>query len=111
MYQLRRKFKSAAEKAAYEANTKSWEQLIEKHTTKKVKDEGKDLSSVYSLSAPPGREVPSIPSRVTPGGSTSARGDLKYTGDKIMGIMPMPKSNLVPIFNDTEAKDISSMRR
>ena len=108
---MRRKFKSAAEKAAYEANAKSWEQLLEKHTTKKVKDEGKDLSSVYSLSTPPGREIPSILSRVTPGSITSARGVLTYTGDKIMRIMPMHKSNLVPIFNDTEAKDILSMRR
>ena len=108
---MRRKFKSAAEKAAYEANAKSWEQLLEKHKPKKIKDERKDLSSVYSLSAPPGRDIPSVPSRVTHGGSTSARSDVKYTGDKIMGIMPMYKSNLVPIFSDTEAKDISNMRR
>ena len=108
---MSRKFKSAAEKAAYEANAKSWEQLLDRYKPKKVKDERKDLSSVYSLSAPPGRDVPAIPSRVTPGGSTSARGDLKYTGDKIVGIGMMHKSNLVPIFNDDQAKDISSMRR
>ena len=60
-----------------------------KHKPKKIKDERKDLSSVYSLSAPPGRDIPFVPSRVTHGGSTSARSDVKYTGDKIMGIMLM----------------------
>jgi hypothetical protein len=34
-----------------------------------------------------------------------------YTGDKIKGIGTMHKSNAVPVFNDTEAKDIASMRR
>jgi hypothetical protein len=35
----------------------------------------------------------------------------KYTGDNIVGIGTMHKSNAVPIFSDQEAKDISSMRR
>ena len=35
----------------------------------------------------------------------------KYTGDKILGIATMHKSNAVPVFNDEQAKDISSMRR
>lgn len=34
-----------------------------------------------------------------------------YTGNKIIGIGTMHKSNAVPIFTDDEAKDISSMRR
>lgn len=34
-----------------------------------------------------------------------------YTGDKIVGIAAMHKSNLVPIFNDNAAKDVASMRR
>jgi hypothetical protein len=34
-----------------------------------------------------------------------------YTGDKIIGIGTMHKSNAVPIFSDNEAKEISSMRR
>ncbi len=108
---MRRKFKSAAEKAAYEANAKSWEQLLEKHKPKKIKDERKDLSSVYSLSAPPGRDIPFVPSRVTHGGSTSARSDVKYTGDKIVGIGMCHKSNLIPVFSQEEAIDLAHMRR
>lgn len=34
-----------------------------------------------------------------------------YTGDKIVGIAAMHKSNLVPIFNENAAKDVASMRR
>jgi hypothetical protein len=34
-----------------------------------------------------------------------------YTGNKMKGIATMHKSNAVPVFTDTEAKEISSMRR
>jgi hypothetical protein len=34
-----------------------------------------------------------------------------YTGTKMIGIGTMHKSNMVPIFSDEEAKDISKMRR
>jgi len=34
-----------------------------------------------------------------------------YTGDKIIGIATMHKSNAVPIFNDQAAKEVASMRR
>lgn len=34
-----------------------------------------------------------------------------YTGDKIVGIATMHKSNMVPVFSGEEAKDISRMRR
>ena len=37
--------------------------------------------------------------------------DRVYTGDKIIGIGVMHKSNAVPIFSAQEAIDISSMRR
>lgn len=34
-----------------------------------------------------------------------------YTGDQMIGIAAMHKSNLVPIFQEQAAKDVSSMRR
>lgn len=34
-----------------------------------------------------------------------------YTGDKLIGIGNLHKSNLVPVFKDEEAKDLASMRR
>ena len=35
----------------------------------------------------------------------------KYTGEKILGIAAMHKSNLVPIFNAEQAVDTATMRR
>lgn len=34
-----------------------------------------------------------------------------YTGDKVIGIATMHKSNLIPIFSNEEAKDVANMRR
>lgn len=68
------------------------------------------------VAAPTHRAKPAPPperpaSLVTPGGSTAKRVSPQYTGDKVIGIATMHKSNLVPIFTDEEAKDVSKMRR
>ena len=44
-------------------------------------------------------------------GAVTIKQTPQYTGDKIVGIGTMHKSNAVPIFSDQEAKDISTMRR
>ena len=44
-------------------------------------------------------------------GPTSSKPAPTYTGTKVIGIGTMHKSNMVPIFNDEEAVDISKMRR
>lgn len=65
----------------------------------------------YNLSAPVGRTTSTnIPSRVTAGGSTAPIHKV-YTGNKILGIGTMHKSNAVPIFSDEQAVEISRMRR
>lgn len=65
----------------------------------------------YKLSAPVGRSTSNhIPSKVTAGGSTSSVHKV-YTGNKILGIGTMHKSNAVPIFSDEQAVEISRMRR
>lgn len=47
-----------------------------------------------------------------PAGSTGKKEPQQYTGDLIVGIGVMHKSNLVPIMRGTdEAKDIANMRR
>ena len=54
----------------------------------------------------PSRETPSIP------GSCARREPQRYTGDLIVGIATMHKSNAVPVMRGTtEAKDIANMRR
>lgn len=47
----------------------------------------------------------------TGGGTTAAKRQKVYTGDKMVGVSQMHKSNLVPVFNDEAAKDITKMRR
>ena len=65
-----------------------------------------------SPNIPPGREtakIPSLDSWIT--GPVTSKKSQQYTGDKILGIGTMHKSNAVPIFTDQQAKDISNMRR
>lgn len=58
------------------------------------------------------REVQEVPSLVTLGYSCCAKKeDKKYTGDKMVGIGTMHKSNAVPIFSNDDAADIAHMRR
>jgi hypothetical protein len=66
----------------------------------------------YSLSAPAGRETQRIASRDTGhSGAVRTKDIPKYTGNKILGIGTMHKSNAVPVFSDEEAHDIATMRR
>jgi hypothetical protein len=53
----------------------------------------------------------SLPSLNTNQGSTARREVNRYTGDNMIGIAAMHKSNLVPVFKGSEAVEISKMRR
>lgn len=57
------------------------------------------------------RETPDIPSLGMGIGVATKKESQKYTGTLIKGIATMHKSNAVPIINEQQAKDISSMRR
>ena len=60
---------------------------------------------------PPGRETPRVESQDTGWVACVRVKDNEYTGTKIKGIGTMHKSNMVPIFSNQEADDISKMRR
>lgn len=90
----------------WEENQKKWAKLSPKVTIPKNK------SYRYTLSGPVGREAQNIPSKPdTHLGAVNIKPNQHYTGDKMIGIGTLHKSNAVPIFNDSEAKDISKMRR
>jgi len=57
------------------------------------------------------RPSPPVPSGDTYDTFTSSRKEMMYTGDKLMGIATMHKSNSIPIFNHEDAKDVARMRR
>lgn len=57
------------------------------------------------------RETPVFPSLNTDAGSCAKAEPKVYTGDAMLGIAMMHKSNLVPVFSNKEAEDVSKMRR
>lgn len=58
------------------------------------------------------REQPYYPSLKTQECNTAAPGQKTYTGDLLVGIGTMHKSNMVPVMRGTsQAEDIAKMRR
>ena len=101
-----------AQKEQYE----KWLSEVNKPLPKFAKTSAVSSKSAVSLpslnSKPFVRETVFYPSKNPQNMSGGTKPEQKqYTGDKILGIGTMHKSNAVPIFNDSEAKDISSMRR
>ena len=60
---------------------------------------------------PPGRETPQIASLDTGWVACTKKSDTTYTGEKVLGISVLHKSNGVPVFSQEEVIDISKMRR
>lgn len=109
------KFRNSDEARKARELDASWKELQKKWEVealdKKRKRAMKAEPLTYKLSAPVGRTTSNhIPSKVTAGGSTAPVHKV-YTGDKILGIATMHKSNAVPVFSDEQAVDISRMRR
>ena len=105
----KKKFASADQKRQHEQLEQEWAELKRKHDSKPVTKIG--LARKYSLVIPAGRGTDHIPSRST-GIGTAVKADIPvYTGDKMIGIGTLHKSNAVPVFSDEEAQDISKMRR
>jgi hypothetical protein len=69
------------------------------------------VSAVPLLTVPQERSVRKHASHVTPGGEASARPSPQYTGDAVLGISTLHKSNAVPVFSREDAVDIAKMRR
>jgi hypothetical protein len=91
----------------------SWEKIMAKYEPKKKVLIKKDnnLSSNYKLSVPPGRETPHYNSLNSNDYTATKKTDNRYTGNKILGIGTLHKSNAVPVFSDQEAVEIARMRR
>ena len=72
------------------------------------------LKGVYTApkNEPYRRETPDIPSLGNGVGVATKKESTRYTGDLIVGIATMHKSNAVPVMRGTDqAKEISNMRR
>lgn len=84
-----------------------WEKLLQKHSSKKVK-----IPSFRPLQQKPlaHRTTVDIPSLDTGGNATKSK-ERVYTGDKMIGVATMHKSNSVPVFSKDDAVDVAKMRR
>lgn len=106
----KKKWASAEQKHKAEQLAADWEKLKAKYATKNIKvDKSKTYVPTRNPRLDETRHIASHDTGVT--GAVNVRKPMQYTGDKIVGIGTMHKSNAVPIFSDQEAKDISSMRR
>ena len=86
-----------------------WEAILKKHDTKKAIPKG---VKAYTPPKPFVRETVRHPSLNSFEGScTKPIHGKVYTGNKMIGIGTLHKSNAVPIFTDEDAKDQASMRR
>ncbi len=111
------KFKNSEEARKARDLEESWNSLQKKWGVEQ--EEKKRQRALKSpplqnyLRVPVGRETKHIPS--LNGGVDMSPAALKpapvYTGTRLKGIGVMHKSNLVPIFSDDEAVEISRMRR
>ncbi len=68
-------------------------------------------SKIPKLVIPTDRNSRNLPSFDSGKGSTALPQTVQYTGDKIIGLATMHKSNMVPIFNHEAAEDVAKMRR
>jgi hypothetical protein len=106
------KWRSSEQKKQAEQLAQDWQQkTTEWKSMSKIVQPRPLTRSIPKLAPPPGRETPFIPSHDSGVGNAAKKAAPVYTGDKIVGIGTMHKSNAVPIFSNEDAKAISSMRR
>ena len=86
----------------------SWNKLLQKYPTKTISSRVAKTCEVTGVFR---RETPHIASLNTSACDTFAKPSPVYTGDKVLGISTMHKSNAVPVFSQEQAVDISKMRR
>lgn len=113
----KQKFRTAEEAKRARELDESWKRLLAKHEAEQIERKRQRALSapIISHTSKPfvrdtGPRIPSLNGGADMSPATKAPTKV-YTGTKILGIGTMHKSNAVPIFSDSEAKEISSMRR
>ena len=96
-----------------------WNAIVNKHRAplekgaiaKGIKVKLQSYSKVSDLYIPPDRDSKRYKSVVTLGGHTNKLPDKVYTGDKMLGVSVLHKSNGIPVFRSEDILDIAKMRR
>ena len=96
-----------------EAKHNKWLRKMNAHP-EQIAESKKKNANVSILSVPDysssGNSIPT--SDVIPGGSTAPAERQIYSGERrLLGVATMHKSNMVPVFDSKDAKDIARMRR
>lgn len=109
----KKKFKSAAHAARARENAENWQRLLEKWDVKPQVRKPTKLDSKPSNATVYRRECSTdhLPSVDTGKAVAPKKPIQQYTGDAMIGIGQLHKSNAVPIFSQADAIDISKMRR
>ncbi len=118
----KQKHRTAAQANMARRNAESWQQLLEKYDVKTVvakpnsraKGSTKDVvpyRNDWRSRIDPRRLTDSIPSVDTGRGLAARPADKVYTGDAMIGIGQLHKSNGIPVFRAEDAVDVSKMRR
>lgn len=109
------KFKSAEQKRDYDRLAVEWKDLLKRQgATIEEKKRRRAMSApllTVGPSAPIGRETRYTPSLNTGDAVAALKVSPVYTGENMLGIGQMHKSNAVPIFRKQDAEDIARMRR
>jgi hypothetical protein len=99
------------QKAEYDAWLNSINAMSSGINTKYGSFKSIKKTTIPPLTTPAGRETRYIPSLNSGHGVATKAPAKVYTGDKMLGIATLHKSNAVPVFSGEEAVEISSMRR
>lgn len=90
----------------------AWETYLKSNGVQKKAAKFVPMKAVLIAPVRPGSmDYKSIPSVQGKTGNAVMPPKKQYTGDNIIGIATMHKSNLVPIFSNEEAIDVARMRR
>ena len=110
----KQKYRNAEAAAKARMNKESWEDLLKRHgVEQEERKRRRGLSApAYKPSEPYRRDTgPRAPSLNSDLGNAFKAPDKVYTGDAMIGIGQLHKSNGVPIFSKEDAKDLAKMRR
>ena len=116
------KFRNADAANKARKNAEAWQELLEKYDVKTVveqpKRSGKDHSKTvasprydWRSRIDPSRLTDHIPSVDTGASVAPKHENQQYTGDAMIGLGTLHKSNTVPVFSRQEAHDLAIMRR
>lgn len=93
------------------SKTKTLDQYVQYRSGKSRGSRGKALPKSPLQATTYRRPSPVIASGDTYDKFVAPKKEMQYTGDKLLGIATMHKSNAVPVFKQEDAEDIARMRR